>query len=244
MVAAIVFGDHLLRIILTTDCGFEVNNSVVFVRGSDPFVCSEADLFSVTAVIEATRARKQSREVDLESELTRDSNVGSISFDELFGCGKLAHRADGIIYAGVDDVIDAVEYDNGFRADCCIKRVLEAFDSCFAPMLLDANFIFAENTVAADSATDDGSVVDAEFGEAASKAIGPGLRGDRIAEGYDGTAILAGKVIYRMDEYVRSAIADREPRDVIGTGIVALRIILCNVVTAVPMTAAELGSFL
>jgi hypothetical protein len=87
MVAAVKFGNHLLRIIFSTDCSLEVDNAIVLIGRSDPLVCRKTNLFSVAAVIQAPRARKKCSEINLKSELVCNSYVCSVSFYKFLGRG-------------------------------------------------------------------------------------------------------------------------------------------------------------
>ena len=244
MISAIIFGDHLLRIIFSSDSRFEVNNAVMFIGSSYPFVSRKADLLSVATVIETARTRKQSCKINFQAALASNRDVGSVSLNKFFGSRKLAHRTDGIVYARVNDIVNAVQNDNSFRAYCGIKGMLEAFNSRFSPMLLDTNLIFAKHAVSADTSANYRAVVDPKLGQASGKAIGPRLSGNGISKCNDGGTIFSCEIIYRMKEYVRSAVAYGKPRDIIGTCIVALRIIFGNIMTAVPMAATKLSFFL
>ena len=243
VVAAVVFGKDLLMIRGIPHGGLEINEAVGEGLGADPLVDGQAGLLAHAIVIHAAGAGKNGGEIDLDAVAVRHLDILLVALlDHLGRVGQLAHGAELVGHAGVDEVIDAVKQEDtvNTRLD---DLTLEALDAGRAPMLLEAVDVVAQDAVAADALADDGAVGDAERGETAGEAVGPGLSGDRVTEGDDGFDVLfrLGLKIDGVQEAVRAVFTPSLERNVGRVGVVAAGVVFLDIMAVVGVAGHVLG---
>ena len=243
VVAAVILGEDLLVIGGIPNGGLKVNDAVGQGLGADPLVDGQAGLFAHAIVIHATGAGQNGGDVDLNAVAVCHLDVLLIALlDHLGRIGQLAHGAELVGYAGMDQVIDAVEQE--YAIDALLHDLaLKAFDAGRTPVLLEAVDVVTQDAVAADALTYNGAVGDTERAQTASQTIGPRLCGDGVTEGNDGFDVTVGIgcEIDGVQEAVRAVFTPALQRNVSRVGMIAAGIILLDVVAVVGVTGHILG---
>ena len=195
MVAGVEVVGESLGVVVAADSFVEIDATVKFGGGSEPFVERHADEVAVFVVGAPAVNRQQRAAVNFEAELACMRHVErSDSVDEVIGGGHVAPRAELVDFDadGVNDVVDAVLHDDGAGA-CYVHFDGKARGAFEAVGGVCDTAVFTENASAADCATDDGYVVVTFAGAAEREVIGPVLRGDGIAKADEREVLFFGE---------------------------------------------------
>ena len=180
----------------------EIDASVKFGGGSEPFVERHADEIAVFVVGAPTVNRQQRAAVNLEAELACVSDVErTYAVDEVVCGGHVAPGAELVDFDsdGVDDIVDAVLHDDALGS-CDVHFDREARGTFEAVGGVGDATVFAENACAADCTADNRYVV-VTFADAAEReVIGPILCRDGIAEADKREVLFFGENVDSVEE--------------------------------------------
>lgn len=191
-----------LRVVVAAHGFVEIDASVKFGGGSEPFVERHADEVAVFVVGTPTVNRQQRAAVNFEAEFACVSDVErTYTVDEVVCGGHVAPGAELVDFDtdGVDDVVDAVLHDDA-TCTCDVHFDRESRGTFEAVGGVGDATVFAENACAADCTADNRYVV-VTFADAAEReVIGPILCRDGIAEADKREVLFFGENVDGVEE--------------------------------------------
>ena len=187
---------------MSADCLVEINATVEFGGGSEPFVERRADDVAVFVIGTPAVNGEERAAVNFEAEFFGMRNVErAYAVDEVVCGGHVAPRAELVDFDTdrVDDVVDAVLHNDG----ACSGHV--HFDGKSrgpfeAVCRVGDAAVFAQNACAAHGAADNRDVVESFAFAAEREVIGPVLSCDGIAEADESEVLFFGEDVNRVEE--------------------------------------------
>ena len=180
----------------------EVYTTVEIWCGTEPFVECGADDIAVFVVGAPAVNWEERAAVNFEAELACVCDVErAYTIDEVVCGGHVAPRTEFVDFHadGVDDVVDTMLHDDCAGA-CDIHFNRESRGAFESVCCVGDAAVFAENTCAANCATDYGDIVETFACATERQVIGPILCRDGIAEADKREVLFFGENVNRIEE--------------------------------------------